>query len=92
VVAGTVLVQLTSVSTRFVAQWSHLPSNLVANLRLAGRVVGSDRQAYGSIRVMGTAFATGHAAGISAALACEGGAETDIRRLRKLLLEQGAIL
>jgi hypothetical protein len=64
----------------------------IANLRLAGRVVGSDRQAYGSIRVMGTAFATGHAAGISAALACEGGAETDIRRLRKLLLEQGAIL
>jgi hypothetical protein len=64
----------------------------IANLRLAGRVVGSDRQAYGSIRVMGTAFATGHAAGISAALACEGGAETDVHRLRKLLLEQGAIL
>ena len=35
VVAGTVLVQLTGVSTRFVAQWSHLPSDLVANLRLA---------------------------------------------------------
>jgi branched-chain amino acid transport system permease protein len=35
VVLGTVLVQLTSVSTRFVAQWSHLPSDLVANLRLA---------------------------------------------------------
>jgi hypothetical protein len=64
----------------------------IANLRLAGRVVGSDRQAYGSVRVMGTAFATGHAAGISAALACEGRAETDIRRLRKLLVEQGAIL
>jgi hypothetical protein len=41
---------------------------------------------------MGTAFATGHAAGISAALACEGGAETEIHRLRKLLLEQEAIL
>ena len=35
VVLGTVLVQLTSVSTRFVAQWSHLPFDLVANLRLA---------------------------------------------------------
>jgi branched-chain amino acid transport system permease protein len=35
VVLGTALVQLTSVSTRFVAQWSHLPSDLVANLRLA---------------------------------------------------------
>ncbi|MFO1056391.1 MAG: branched-chain amino acid ABC transporter permease [Dongiaceae bacterium] len=35
VVLGTALVQLTSVSTRFVAQWSHLPFDLVANLRLA---------------------------------------------------------
>jgi len=63
----------------------------IANLRLAGRVIGSDSQAYGSVRVMGTAFATGHAAGISAMLAC-GGEETDTRRLRKLLQEQGAIL
>jgi branched-chain amino acid transport system permease protein len=35
VILGTALVQLTGVSTRFVAQWSHLPSELVANLRLA---------------------------------------------------------
>lgn len=35
VILGTALVQLTAVSTRFVAQWSHLPSDLVANLRLA---------------------------------------------------------
>jgi len=34
VVLGTVIVQAASVSTRFVAQWSHLPSELVANLRL----------------------------------------------------------
>ncbi len=35
VVLGTALVELTSVSTRFVAQWTELPSDLVANLRLA---------------------------------------------------------
>ncbi len=35
VVLGTAVVQLTGVSTRFIAQWSHLPSELVANLRLA---------------------------------------------------------
>jgi branched-chain amino acid transport system permease protein len=35
VVLGTVLVELTGVSTRFVAQWTDLPSDLVANLRLA---------------------------------------------------------
>lgn len=34
VVLGTTLVQLTSVSTRFVADWSHLAPELVANLRL----------------------------------------------------------
>ena len=34
VILGTALVQFTSVSTRFVAQWSHLGSELVANLRL----------------------------------------------------------
>ena len=52
------------------------------NLYLAGRVVGADHAAYGSIRVMGTAFATGHAAGIAAALKAQGSnaAPDDIRR------------
>jgi branched-chain amino acid transport system permease protein len=35
VVLGAALVELLSVSTRFVAQWTDLPSDLVANLRLA---------------------------------------------------------
>lgn len=35
VVLGTAVVQLLGVSTRFVAQWSGLPFDLVANLRLA---------------------------------------------------------
>jgi hypothetical protein len=30
-----VLVELTNVSTRFIAQWTDLPSDLIANLRLA---------------------------------------------------------
>jgi branched-chain amino acid transport system permease protein len=34
VVLGTAIVQLTSVSTRFIADWSHLEPELVANLRL----------------------------------------------------------
>lgn len=38
------------------------------NLYLAGRVIGADPVAYGSVRVMGTAFATGEAAGIAAGL------------------------
>ncbi|BCH23664.1 membrane protein [Mesorhizobium sp. L-8-3] len=63
----------------------------ISNLRLAGRVIGSDPKAYGSIRVMGTAFATGHAAGVSAALATEDAA-TDIGLLRKTLEGQGAVI
>jgi branched-chain amino acid transport system permease protein len=34
VILGTVLVQLTNVSTRFIAEWSHLGFELVSNLRL----------------------------------------------------------
>lgn len=60
------------------------------NLRLAGRVVGADPEIYGSIRVMGTAFATGHAAGISAALAARGSAS--VGAVRAELLRQGALL
>ena len=62
----------------------------IANLRLAGRVIGADPRAYGSIRVMGTAFATGHAAGVSAALAAVG--HTDVATLRKTLEGQGAVI
>lgn len=39
----------------------------IDNLFLAGRTIGSDDDAYTSIRVMGTAFATGEAAGRHAA-------------------------
>jgi hypothetical protein len=45
-----------------------LEARSAVNLRYAGRVIGSDPEAYGSVRVMGTAFATGQAAGVSAAL------------------------
>jgi hypothetical protein len=62
----------------------------IANLRLAGRVIGADSKAYGSIRVMGTAFATGHAAGVSAALAVAG--HTDVATLQKTLEGQGAVI
>jgi hypothetical protein len=40
----------------------------IPNLWLAGRTIGADAAAYGSIRVMGTSFATGQAAGVAAAL------------------------
>ena len=60
------------------------------NLFLAGRTVGADAAAFASVRVMGTAFATGHAAGIAAALQAQQALEPDA--VRRALLAQGAIL
>ncbi len=63
----------------------------LANLRLGGRVIGADAEAYGSVRVMGTAFATGQAAGVSAALqALRGEAQT--AEVRRILLAQHALV
>lgn len=57
------------------------------NLWLGGRTIGADPAAYASVRVMGTAFATGHAAGVAAALQAG-----DAATLRRELLRQGAVL
>ena len=61
------------------------------NLRLAGRVIGADAEIYGSVRVMGTAFATGHAAGVSAALHRKG-EPPPVAAVRHMLQAQGALL
>lgn len=59
------------------------------NLFAAGRTADGDRKAGASIRVMGTAFATGQAAGVAAAGYAQHGA-VDASEVRKILLEQGA--
>lgn len=64
----------------------------MSNLTLAGRVIGADPCAYGSVRVMGTAFATGHAAGVSAAIKAGGEMAVDAGILRKTLEGQGALV
>ena len=68
----------------------------VDNLLLAGRVAGCDAQAYGSMRVMGTGFATGHAAGVAAALRAAAADATDgtldAGDVRRLLQAQGALV
>ena len=62
------------------------------NLWLAGRLVGSDPRAYGSLRVMGTAFATGHAAGVAAALQAAGDAEPAGDMVQNELRRQEALI
>ena len=86
------------------SSFAHLPDKLAyeiplrclvsrdtANLFAAGRVVDADRQAGASLRVMGTAFATGQAAGVAAAMLADQG-KADSERVRRILREQGALI
>ena len=68
-----------------------LMSRDVCNLFAAGRTADGDRIAGASLRVMGTAFATGQAAGIAAAhFAAAGGVAAE--EVRQALAAQGALL
>lgn len=57
------------------------------NLWLAGRNIGADNAAYASARVMATAFATGHAAGVAATTT-----DASITTIQAALRGQGAVL
>jgi hypothetical protein len=61
------------------------------NLFAAGRTLDADPYAFASLRVMGTAFATGQAAGVAAAQCARDGG-TDAERVRVELIRQGALL
>lgn len=62
------------------------------NLWAAGRLVSSDPGAYCSLRVMGTAFATGQAAGVAAALQARLSAAPVPETVRGELERQGALI
>ena len=68
-----------------------LTSRDTANLFAAGRVADADRMAGASLRVMGTAFATGHAAGVAAASMADRGT-VDVENVRRTLRAQGALI
>jgi hypothetical protein len=68
-----------------------LRSRDTPNLLAAGRTVDGDRGAGASMRVMGTAFATGHAAGVAAALTA-GGKDAGTAAVREELNRQDARL
>ena len=61
------------------------------NLFAAGRTADGDRQAGASLRVMGTAFATGQAAGVAASLLTETG-KVIVPDVQTRLRSQGAIV
>ena len=65
------------------------------NVLVAGRLIGADAGAYGSIRVIVNGNQTGQAAGAAAYLALDGNlpvASVDPARLRETLSRQGAIV
>lgn len=61
------------------------------NLWAAGRTISTDSLALGSVRVMGTGFATGQAAGVAAALTLDR-PEYDVKKVQEELLRQGALI
>jgi len=77
--------------------WFDIPydatrSSALDNLWLAGRIIGCDKGAYGALRVMGTAFATGQAAGVAAASFVQTGGKIDVKAVQSELLRQEAVL
>ncbi len=65
------------------------------NVLVAGRCISTDRQAYGSVRIMACCLNTGEAAGLAAAMAakCSGDVHSvSTDKLRKKLLTHGAFL
>jgi hypothetical protein len=62
------------------------------NLWAAGRLTSCDQAAYCSLRVMGTAFATGHAAGVAAALSADGSGTPAVAAVQRELRRQDALI
>ncbi len=60
----------------------------LSNLWCAGRTICADPVAFASVRVMGTGFATGHAAGVAAALSVS--AVPPVSRIQDELVRQNA--
>ncbi|WP_068087574.1 FAD-dependent oxidoreductase [Polycladidibacter stylochi] len=68
-----------------------LENETISNMWSAGRTISVDKVAYSSIRVMGTCFVTGHAAGVAAALSSSEKRST-IKSIQDELKRQGAFV
>lgn len=66
-------------------------SHNIRNLSCGGRTISADPVAFASVRVMGTAFATGHAAGVTAACRAKD-PDAGYPEIRAELLRQNAVL
>ena len=78
------------------ASWYDIPLGCLqsvdtGNLYGSGRLICADSQAMAASRVMGTCLATGHAAGVAAALQAKTG-RVDVEAVRSELTRQGAMI
>ncbi|HYM28193.1 MAG TPA: FAD-dependent oxidoreductase, partial [Steroidobacteraceae bacterium] len=92
--SGTVLKRLPPGESYDVPLRCLLPQE-VENLLVAGRCISGTHEAHSSYRVMPIVMATGHAAGVGAALAVQGGVrprEVPAQQVQHELLRQGASL
>lgn len=67
----------------------------VSNLLVAGRCISADHEAQASIRIMPIVCCLGEAAGVAAAVAHNGNtsaADADIKKIREILSENGAVI
>ena len=74
---------------------STMVSNKAPNIVLAGRMISTDRSAFGGIRVMVNLNQTGEAAGVTASLAASGAQsvpQVDADSVRKKLSSLGAVI
>jgi hypothetical protein len=72
-------------------RYGAIASSSHPGLYRGGRLTAADPDAFASVRVMGTSFATGHAAGVAAAGTAEGRGR-DVAWAQARLIEQGALL
>ncbi len=70
-------------------------SSEISNLMISGRCISMDAASLASVRVMPQCMSMGHAAGIAAAMAIEGGIapkDVNVNKLRETLFNENAIL
>lgn len=92
--AGSEL-QLSNVERAYDIPYRVMLPRLVDNLIVTGRAVSSSHEAFASLRVTAPVMAMGQAAGTAGALAVSANAaprDVDIRELRAILRQDGAIL
>ncbi len=75
--------------------FSCLVSKNIKNLLAAGKCMSADKYAFAAVRVMPPCFAMGEAAGIAAAIASKENihsSEVDVKKLQKMIVENGGYL